>query len=187
MSRKFNKMLNKYIEKKDYIKIRRKTAEGWDYIGGFILQLSKKFLLIQKNEEFSLNGYIIIPQIKYSIRCCDFEKAFKKILFNEGITERDYGINEQITLDSFQSIFQDLQDNDYHVIVECENLSNPSFTIGPITKVSKKSVRIRYYDATGKLNQKPSKILYKDITKITFGDRYSTIFRKYLKAKYYKN
>lgn len=179
----FNKKLKRYSENRDFIKVCRETTHGTSYISGFLLNMSEKFLLIQKEEEFYLNGYIIIPNGDFFVRCNKFEKAFRKILVSEGILEKDFGINEQISLESWEFIFKDLKYNDIHVIVECENLANPSFIIGPITEINKKSVSIRYYDGTGKYNKKSVKVKYKDITILTFSDRYSTVFRKYLKEK----
>ena len=83
-----------------------------------------------------------------------------------------------MNIENWRTIFTDLKKNDFHVIVECENLNNPTFTIGPIVKINKKSVEIMYYDATGFLDDKPTKLKFKDITLAKFGTRYLKIFRK---------
>lgn len=53
-------MVKTHIDKKDFVKIKRTVTEGEANITGFILYMSKDFLLIQQEEEFLLNGYCII-------------------------------------------------------------------------------------------------------------------------------
>ena len=178
----FDKKLKKYIDNKEIVKIYRTVTDGEANIFGFILEVSNQFLLIQNENDFTLDGYSIIKKNHFhSVRCNKLEKTTKRILKSEGITKADYGINKVIGLDNWKSVFEDLKRNDCHVIVECEDLKEPLFLIGEIVKISKKSVNILYYDAEGVFDSKPTKVRFKDITLVKFDDRYSTIFRKYLK------
>lgn len=177
-------MLQKHIDKKDFVKINRVFKYYEDTLACFILAMSKNFLLLQIENEFSLNGYAIIRKDQFdTLRCNQFDRTIKKILKKEGILENDYGINEIICLENWQTIFKDLKKNDYHVIIECEKKKKSGFNIGPIKKISKTSVSIQYYDPTGLLENKLTPIEYKDITIVQFGDRYSKTFRKYLTLK----
>lgn len=176
-------MIKTHVAKKDYVKIKRTVTEGSANISGFILQMSKNFLLIQKEEEFFLNGYGIIKKDHFdAIRCNKYDRAFKRILKAEGILDSGYGINKKIRLIDRRTIFEDLMKHDYHVIVECEDLEDPLFVIGPIKKVKKDSANIQYYDPTGLLDKKPTTVKYKDITLVKFDDRYINIFKKYLRT-----
>src|SRR6478736_5588064 len=95
--RQYNDMLKSHVEKKDYVKIKRTFTDGEANISGFILQMSKDFLLIQKEEEFFLNGYGIIRRDHFdAIRCNKFDRSFKRILKAEGIFDSDYGIKNNI-------------------------------------------------------------------------------------------
>jgi hypothetical protein len=107
---------------------------------------------------------------------------YKKILKGEGVFTKDYGFDQNIDLTSWQTIFKGLKGFDYHVIIECEALKEPVFTIGPIRRLSKSNVQVQYYSPAGILEEKLSSVTYKDITIVTFGDRYTTTFRKYLSA-----
>jgi hypothetical protein len=181
--KQFDGMIKVHIDKKDFVKIKRTVTEGSADISGFILQMSKDFLLIQKEEEFYLNGYGIIRKDHFdAIRCNKNDKALKRILKAEGIFNSDYGIEKKINLKDWRTIFDDLKKYDFHVIVECEDLKDPLFLIGPIKKISKNSVSIQYYNATGLLDKKPTTVKYNDITLIKFGDRYIDVFRKYLRT-----
>lgn len=181
---KFNERLRKSMKKKDFIKFYRTGTAGDANIYGFIIQMSKDFLLIQNEEEFRLNGYSIIRRDRFdSIRISKTEVLRKKILNKEGILKSDYGLDTKINLKSLETIFKDLKQKDYFSIVECEDLKKPSFIIGEISKVSNKSVGIRYFSPKGIINKKPTKVKYKKITLVKFNDRYTNLYRKYLKEE----
>jgi hypothetical protein len=182
--KQYDTEIKRHIKKKDYVKIKRTVTEGSADISGFILQMSSNFILIQKEEEFYLDGYGIIKKDHFdALRCNKFERAFKRILKAEGIFDSDYGFRKKLKLTDWKTILEDLMKHDYHVIVECEDMEDPLFVIGPIKKVSKDSVDILYYDPTGLLDQKPTKVKYKDITLIKFDNRYINVFKKYLRTK----
>ncbi|QEC44017.1 hypothetical protein [Pseudobacter ginsenosidimutans] len=180
--KEYDLMLQKHIDKKDFIKISRTFKDREENIAGFLLAISKDFLLLQIDNEFLLDGYAIIPKTKFdSIRCNRYEKTLKKIHKKEGHLDSQYGIYQNISIKTWQDLFTDLKKADYHVIVECEDNDEPDFTIGPIKKIYKNKVGIQYYDPTGKLDVELTSVPYNEITIIKFGDRYSTTFRKYLR------
>ena len=182
--KKFDKKLKKHIKRKDFIKIYRTGKEGEANISGFILQMSTEFLLLQNEEELYLNGYSIILRERFdSIRLSKTEIYQRKILEKEGIIKSNYGLKNKINLKSWETIFKDLKENDYFAIAECEDLKEPSFTIGEIAKIRKKSVGIRYFSPSGIIEKKPTKIKYKEITLVKFDDRYTNMYRKFLKEE----
>lgn len=178
----YDVLLQRYIDKKDFVKINRTFKGSEINISGFMLSHSKDFLLLQVDNEFFLDGYAIIPKQQFdSIRCNKYDRAFKKIYKGEGLLNSQYGIEQTISLKSWQSVFIELKKLDYHIIVECEDKDNPDFIIGPLKKIYKEKVSIQCYDPTGKLDDEPTTVKYSDITIAKFGDRYSTTFRKYLR------
>ena len=178
----FDAMLQQHIDKKDFVKIYRTFNDRSANISGFILNMSKGFLLMQVANDIMLNGYAIIRKDQFDrLRCNIFERTQKKIYKQEGILDLDFGIDKDILLTGWQDIFKDLRKFDYHVIAECEDLEKPTFTIGIIKRVTKDNVGIQYYDAAGQLEDSLTTVKYSDITVVYFGDRYSKIFRKYLK------
>ncbi len=179
----YNNWLQKHIDNKNVVKIFRTFRGNEINITGFILSMTKDFLLLQVINEFMIDGFSIIRRDQFEgSRCNKFEKACKKILQAEGIIDKYYGIGKSISLTSWQDIFLKLKELDYHIILECENKRNPKFLIGPIQEATKNKISIQYYDATGKLDKKFSDVKYKEITRVTFGDGYSTTFRKYLRT-----
>jgi hypothetical protein len=181
-TKEYDEMLQKHIDKKDFVKVYRTVTDGEANISGFLLQMTKDFLLIQKEEEFSLNGYGIFRKDHFdSLRCNKFDKTLKRILKAEGILDSDFGIDKKINLRNWNAIFKDLKEFYQHVIVECEDLEDSLFVIGPIRRVNKDSVSIQYYDPTGLLDKKVTTVKYKDITLVKFDDRYINVFKKYLR------
>lgn len=179
---KYEEIIQKHIIKKDFVKIILNFQNTESGIYGYIQLQSKKFVLLQANNEFSLDGYVIIPKRAFeAIRCNKYDKTSNKIHRAEGTLEKQYKVPDFVSLDNWEQLFFSLKDADFHVIIECENQEEPDFFIGPLQKIGKNSVSILNYDPTGQLDKKPSKISYKDITSITFDNQYSTVFRKYLK------
>lgn len=182
--KKYDKLLKSYVDNKDIIKIRREFGGEESSVLGFPLKIAKNFILMQREEDFRLDGYSILRKDQFdSIRNNKFDKTHKKILKKEGVTERDYGIAYDIEMADWQAIFESLKRHDQHVIIECEDMEEPMFLIGPIKKVNKKSVSIQYYDPTALLDEKPTKIDYEDITIVRFDERYLNVFRNYLRKK----
>ena len=176
--------IKKCIDKKKYVKFYRTVRAGEENISGFILDRSNDFLLIQNIEEFDLNGYYIIRKKNIdSILSSKTEKKIRQILDSENLLEKGFGLNKKIKLTSMKSIFTDLKKHDYFAIVECENIKEPTFNIGEIAKVSKKSVGIRYFSPEAIIEKQPTKIKFKEITLVKFDDRYTNIYRKYLKEE----
>lgn len=179
-----NLFLQKHLGKQVCIKLYRELAGERDNVEGFILKHSEQFVLLQSAGEFRMDGYKIIRKsdiIKY--RFNKFDSTQTKIYRAEGLLEKFYGIDFDIYLQDWQSIFRAIAKRNIILIIECEEDENPDFLIGPIKRVGKNTVAIQYFDATGLLDDYYLSIKYSDITTLTFGDNYSTVFGKYLKSK----
>jgi hypothetical protein len=173
--------ITRHIDQQNFVKITRSISGSNEDLRGFILAKSASLLLIQITVNFMFDGYAVIRKSDIiEIRHGKFEKASKRIFKEEGLLRSSFGLDEKISLRSWETVFTDLKRLDYHVITECENREEPDFVIGPIKRILSSRVSIQYYDPTGKLEKKPSQVLFTDITSVLFGDNYSTVFRKYL-------
>ena len=178
--KKFEKYLQKCIDTQEVVKIYRDVTDGESDLYGYIVDKSDDFLVIHNENEFLLDGYTIIRKDQFDyIRCDEYDETIRIINEGEGLNKK-VGLKKPLKLNSWKSIFKQLKKNDYHVTVECEYMKNPTFTIGPIIKVGDRSVEITYFDATGKLDKKPTKIKYKDISQVRFATRYTKVFKKYV-------
>ena len=144
----------------------------------YILNYSDKLLLGIEEDDFILDGF----QIR---KISDL----KKIEINDGICAK---INEEkkllenikkpkIDLSSWKAVFESLKTLNILIIIENENNDKDErfFYIGYVSKIKKSSVIFSAIDADGAWNDN-IEITYSRITSVTFGDRYSTTWQKYL-------
>ena len=182
--KEYDILLQKYIDNKSFIKIYRTVCDKEENLSGFLLSMSKAFLFLQLDYDFMLDGYAIIKKDDFdSIRHSSYERTQRKIFKAEGILSTAYGFNKPLPLTNWTDILKALKSYDLHVIIENINDDYLDFWIGEIKKVTDNSVSIHNYDPAGQLYDKPSIIKLDTINIVKFGDRYSTIFRKYLKQK----
>jgi len=180
--KEYNLLLQKYIDSKAYVQIFRTVNGQEENLSGFILGMSKRLLLIQLNSEFMLDGYAVIRLDDFdSIRHASYERTQRKILKAEGLLSTGYGFDRPLPLTSWTTLLKALKSHDVHIIIENFNKDLLDFWIGPIKRVSEKTVSIHNYDPDGRLDAKPTTILLETISIVRFGGRYPTIFRKYLK------
>jgi hypothetical protein len=182
--KEYNSMLQKYADKKSFVKIYRTVCDKEENLSGFILAMSSKFLLLQLDYDFLLDGYAIIRLDDFdSIRHSSYERTQRKIFNAEGILSTSYGFDKPLPLTSWADILKTLKGYGLHVIIENINKEYLDFWIGEIKTVTDKSVSIHNYNPDGELDDKPKNIKFDTISIVKFGDRYSTVFRKYLKRK----
>jgi len=180
----YNLILQKCIDKKGFVKLFRTVCDKEENLSGFILGMSKGFLFLQLDYDFMLDGYAIIKLDDFdSLRLSSYERTQRKIFNAEGILSTSYGFDKPLPLTSWTHILKTLKSYDLHVIIENINKDFLDFWIGEIKNVTDKSVRIHNYNPDGVFDDKPQNIKLETISIIKFGDRYSTIFRKYTKHK----
>jgi len=178
--KKFDKFLQTCIDKKRIVKLLRDVTDGEADIYGYIVSMNSDFMLVHNENEFQLDGYSILQKSDFDfIRYNEYDETIQIINEGQGVSKK-VGIKKPIKLKSWKTIFSDLKKRGMHVTIECEYLNEPAFYIGPLAKVGDKSVEITYYDGTGKLDSKPSKVKYKDISLVKFGQRYTEVFKKYV-------
>jgi hypothetical protein len=148
---------------------------------GFIVDFSESFILMNVVIDFTLDGYQLFPMHTIiEIRCNNNDKYYGKILKWEGIcVENKYAID----LTNWNSVFKSIRKTRLNIIVENEDPEDKTFDIGPITKITKSAVYIRYFNAKGILNIEASKIEWKYITVVHFDDKYTNTFSKYLREQ----
>lgn len=172
---------------KNYCRVKRKVGNNKiENTDGYIVDYSDEFVLMREVSDFAVGAYYIFPVSTVSkIRFSKTDKYFTKILATEGEVENCKKLHE-IDLSNWGSVFKSIQATELTVIVENENPNDETFVIGPIKKVTKKAVFVRYFSSTGVLNQKPTKIRWDCITLARFDERYANVFSKHLRESTYK-
>jgi hypothetical protein len=178
----YNLMLQKYINNRSFVKIFRTVCDKEENLSGFIVGMSRNFLFLQLDNEFTLDGYAVIKLDDFdNVRHSSYERTRRKIFNAEGLLDNGYGFDKHLPLTSWTDILKTLKNYNLHVIIENINNGSLEFWIGQITRVAERSMSINNYDPNGKLDDKPTVIKLDTISVIKFGDRYSTTFRRYLK------
>jgi hypothetical protein len=171
-----------HYNNRKYCKVMRQVAKDTvENSNGFIVDYSDNFVLLQETDDFEVGGYVAFPietisEILYS----NNDKYFDKIMHLEGIVDRIENIH-QIDLTSWATILKSIKKLGFNVIVENEDPKDESFDIGPITKITKSSVYIRYFNPKGILDEDATEINWDLITIIRFDTKYINIFSKYLR------
>ncbi len=179
-ARKMEKDFQTFLSKKDIVSINL-NDETITPISGFVVKVSKDFILLNETYDFFLYGFKIISKEDIQgYKQNKSEKTIKKIFENENLIYFDHNIIENTKIEDFESIFNSIKQQDLHCIVESIKKDNYIFSIGEILDVTKDYVVIKNYDGSGKIRKNPDKIKYKNIKVITFNDNYSKTFRKYL-------
>ncbi|MDF2832409.1 hypothetical protein [Chryseobacterium indoltheticum] len=174
--------IQNHIDKTHYVKVFFSEECPEEFTSGFILNVSENFLMIQESHNFTLDGIKIIPYNRIEgTRHKKFEKTSEKIFSEEGLIKFNQKIISNTSLKNFESLFKSLKKQNFHCIVESSTKKKNIFSIGEILEINEKSVVIKNYDATGKIEKTPDRILFENINFITFNDLYSLTFRKYLK------
>ena len=175
---KIKKKLTKHHTKKLYTKLIRKFGNLEKTSSGFIIDKSDDFILLQETDDFRILGYQIIPikTIKH-VRYNENDKTYERILREEGLlneVKAKYNIN----LTDWNTLCNDIKQTGLTIISECEHPKYQYFCIGELKSVNKKTISIRYFDASGKLDKENTKHSNKKITKISFDDNYENVFSK---------
>lgn len=173
-----------HLDNKKFCKVLRKVAEGtFEYSDGYIVDSSSDFVLMQEVGEFDVLGYLVFSISSISqIRFNNNDKYYDKIMQWEKQVD-NVSKKYQIDLSNWTSIFKSIRKAGLNVIIENENPKDDSFDIGPITKVTKTAVYIRYFNAQGYFNLESTKIVFDKITITKFDNQYVNVFSKYLRYR----
>jgi hypothetical protein len=138
---------------------------------------------MQEVYEFRILGYLVIPVSNVvEIRYNNNDKYYDKIMQWEKQLEL-VSRKHDVDLTNWLTIFRTIKKAGFQVIIKNENPDDDTFDIGPILKVRKTAVDIRYFNARGYLNSDITEITYDKITIASFDDPYINIFSKYLRER----
>lgn len=147
----------------------------------YILDYSEKLMLCIPECDFAIDGYEIrkISDLKkVEVQDNMHVKICKKKGLLNGVKKPD------LDMSSWRAVFESLESFEGYVIVENENTDRDGdfFYIGIIKKVKRSSVMFSYFDADG-VWYDDVEIPFSQVTRVSFGDRYSTTWYEYLNQK----
>ena len=173
-----------HFDSKSYCIVFRKVAkEVLEKKDGYIVDYSDNFILMQEVYDFNILGFLVIPiQTITKIRFNNSDKYYNKIMNLEGLTNKIEN-KHKINLTNWETIFKSIKKLGFNVIVENENPEKKSFEIGPITKITKSFVYVRFISPIGYFEKDSTKINFDLITITKFNDRYVNIISKYIRQR----
>lgn len=155
---------------------RKKDKEN---LHGFLMGESEKWLLIQSERDFLLDGYRILPKKDVKkIRHNAVDRLHEKMCAGEGLAAKLRAL-PRLSIENPEGIFRFLKLKEEIVIVECEYAGEWPFSFGKIGRIAADAVEIQYFDVMGKKEGKPRTVWFKDISQIGFQERYMKVYRKY--------
>lgn len=141
---------------------------------GFPLAVGEQLFLMAIDDDFLLNGFTV-RRLRDIFELGDRKGIYQSIAEQEGLTEFDA---PDVDITDWPRVFTSLQSLGKHIIVERE-YEPDFFRLGVIEAVAEDHVVLRHYDADG-IWQEPLTIPYREITSVTFDDRYASTFSSYV-------
>ena len=138
----------------------------------YILDFSDRLLLGVEEDDFILDGFELRP---ISVLQRLEHKNNMAAQIERSLALRQTIQAPQVNLSDWRSAFQDLEGLDRFLIIEGKSW----FEIGVIRSVRKHSILFQDFAANG-VWQEVHKIPYDEITRVCFGDRYSTHWQAWL-------
>ncbi len=178
-----NRSIVKYhIQNKMILRVERNIGTE-QYIEGFPISLSQRFLLMTVINDFHDEGYAIIKvkDIKrvYSKESITF---YEEMCKNEGLDKKAIPVISSLSCE--KTILSELKNYNGFVEIECEQENgDEEFYLGVIKENLNEKVKMRTFDVTGKWSEADESIMYDKITKIAFGDNYSKTYYKYMSKR----
>ena len=140
----------------------------------FPVAVGEGLFLSAVDDDFMLNGFTV-RRLRDIFDLDSRKGIYQTIAEKEGLTDF---VAPDVDITNWQTVFASLQKHGRHIIVERE-YEPDFFRLGVIESVGEAHVIFRHYDADG-IWQEPRKINYREITSVTFDDRYANVFSKYV-------
>ena len=144
----------------------------------------EQLFLGTEEEDFILDGYTI-RRFKDIKNIEEKSGIQNEILKKEGIVIT----TPEIEVKDWKAVFHSIKKLNKNVIVERETFDGEDefFVIGKIDEIYKNFVYVYYFDVDGIWDEYPDKIMFNEITSVTFGSRYIDVFSKYIGEPGMKN
>jgi hypothetical protein len=159
------------------VTIERKKLDPNLAYGGIVSE-SPALTLLHQEVDFQFDGYVAFRTKDITRRePSDANHHCQRLMRREGLWEPVPRWVKKLSVTGWPELIADLVGK----VVVLEDELRDEFYIGPILEVGSKKVVVHYFDPCGRLRNAEN-VLYSRITSMKFGDRYSTIYAKYLTA-----
>lgn len=161
------------------VQFERVTASGHSFWNGIPLHVNEHLVYVATLDQFRFDGFAVFRWEEVSeFHCGDNERFFERVLRSEGLLER-LPKPELVRLDGFASVLEDIRARSRYLIIECENSSSATFHIGELAHLQSEAAFVRYVQANGVKDAKPTRIPLDEITMVRWGENYVEMYGKY--------
>ena len=148
------------------------------YEFSYVLGYSDRLIFLAREDDFLLDGFEI--RKLSDLRLMERDESLSDLICREcGLPDQLPSLS--IDLSSWETVFRGLQQSGRMIIVENNFPDKDFFHMGYVTDVTQAYIAFRSVDADGVWTEHVM-IAYDTITSVTFGDRYSSAWQKYLSA-----
>lgn len=152
---------------------------GAAYYAGFPVLLSPQLAVLQKESGFRLDGYVAMRpgDVTYAEQYDD-NPFCKRALVGERVYDA-VKTPDFPAADWKQLVEGIIKTFGGWLSVECEASEQTVYYVGMATEVTSEYLTVRRVDADGGWHDQPASLPLDEITLITFGDNYLSVFAKY--------
>lgn len=167
-----------FADERKLVSIRRKKIDP-NSIQGFVLGYSDDLVLIQYVYDFRLDGLTILRTTDITdIRCNATDEFQKQLLVDEQLLQ-EVPFGTAFDLSDWRSIITQLSRKYRLMILEDEKAKPQQFLIGTIDKITARSVWLRHFSGAGNWDNKPTNLLFKEITACQVATNYLNVYERY--------
>lgn len=174
----YEKILKSCIDYKKQVTIERDEVDD-EEITAIPIMMSRQLLLVHYLYDFYMDGYKVLRISDITkIERGEVEEFHDKIIDREGML--NVSCPPKVSILSWKDFFCAMIKENRMIDISLEKLqSGKTFFVGKIKAVKEDFLELQEIDVLGNYKHKVVKVLYKDITLVSFGNRYSVLLDKY--------
>ena len=148
-------------------------------IRGFVLAVSDELMLMQEVYDFTPDGYVIVRLRDVTgVRDGDYERFDARVLEGEGF--RAVPPPTAIDLASWRTVFASLARGEWPLAVVEDESDVDALVVGRVLGAGETAAAFHYVSPVGVWEAEPEEIDYDEVTRVCFGDRYTTVLARYV-------
>jgi hypothetical protein len=159
--------------------VRGNIAEESLYI--LPLEIGSQLVLGECISDFRYDGFKIFNLEDVTDVLDNPDVEFRNAIMRIEKIERQSQKSISPNLDGWENLFKDIKLSGVVVAVECESVEyEEEYYIGKVLDVNEDSIQMQTFNTVAEWISEAETILYKDITSVSFENRYITVYSKYL-------
>lgn len=174
-------LLKKALEDKLMVVVYRDDIGG-TYYGGIPVLLSGELVVLAREREFDLDGYVVLRLRDITlVEQYDDNDFCRRVLEGEGVYQRA-SLPKLRDCSTMARVLEGVaQGYRGWLSVECESPEDTLFYVGVVESVDAAVLGLYRVDADGSWHDRPATLPLEDITCITFGGHYLAVYQQYTK------